>query len=89
MIDFEFQGVLLLWDVSVVGWDVVYGEEFVPETYTVIVRKPRKIAASAQVEPIRNTYKASEPGKLVITIDNSLSKKKKTVVYRTKSTTTA
>eukprot|EP00250_Pteridium_aquilinum_P015171 c22425_g2_i1 orf=177-1805(+) len=76
----EEVGTTLIWDVSVMGWDVVYGEEFVPSTYTVIIQKPQKLSPST--EPIRNSYKATETGKVVISIDNSVSKKKKTVVYR-------
>lgn len=73
-------GATLVWDITIVGWDVVYGEEFIPNTYTVIIQKPKKLASST--EPIRNTFKATEPGKVVLTIDNSVSKKKKTIVYR-------
>ncbi|MCO5576916.1 hypothetical protein L7F22_030737 [Adiantum nelumboides] len=76
----EEVGSTLIWDISIVGGDVVYGEEFVPDTYTVIIRKPQKLPSTT--EPIRNSFKAGEAGKVVITIDNSASKKKKIVVYR-------
>ncbi|KAL0328661.1 UNVERIFIED_CONTAM: Patellin-4 [Sesamum calycinum] len=78
-------GNILLWDLAIIGWDVSYKEEFVPtdeESYTVIVKKGRKI--SWQDEPIRNSYKNNEPGKVVITIENGMFKKKK-VLYRYKT----
>ena len=71
-----------MWDVSVVGWEVVYGEEFVPsreDGYTVIIQKTKKVVSSE--EPIRNSFKATEPGKVVLTIDNT-SRRKKLAVYR-------
>lgn len=74
----------LMWDVSIVNWDVNYKEEFVPTdegSYTLIVKKGRKI--SWQQEPIRNSFITKEPGKLVITIDNTIFKKKR-VLYRYK-----
>lgn len=52
------------------------------ESYTVIVKKGRKI--SWQEEPIRNSYKSNEPGKVVITIENGMFRKKK-VLYRYKT----
>ena len=72
----------VVWDVSVVGWEVVYGEEFVPSQeggYTVIIQKTKKVLSSE--EPIRNSFKATEPGKVVLTIDNN-SRRKKLAVYR-------
>lgn len=74
----------MIWDVTIVGWDVNYKEEFVPSdpnSYTLIVKKQRKI--SWQREPIRNTFKNKEAGKLVITVENGMFKKKK-VLYRFK-----
>ncbi|KAK6133156.1 hypothetical protein DH2020_033094 [Rehmannia glutinosa] len=65
-------GNTLIWDLTIIGWDVNYKEEFVPTdegSYTVIVKKGRKI--SWQQEPIRNSFKNKEPGKVVITIENS------------------
>ncbi|KAL7103202.1 hypothetical protein ACP275_08G165600 [Erythranthe tilingii] len=74
----------LMWDLTIVGWDVNYKEEFVPTdeaSYTVIVKKGRKI--NWQHESIRNTFVNKEPGKVVITIENSIFKKKR-VLYRYK-----
>lgn len=67
------------------GWDVSYGAEFSPSKeggYTLNIAKPKKIVPSD--EPIIcDTFKVSEPGKIVITIDNQTSKKKK-LLYRSK-----
>lgn len=79
----EESGSRVVWDVGVVGWEVVYGEEFVPSaegSYTVIIQKSKKVAASE--EPTRNSFKTYEPGKVVLTIDNTASRKKKLVIYR-------
>ncbi|KDP31746.1 hypothetical protein JCGZ_14978 [Jatropha curcas] len=77
---------LLTWEVRVVGWDVSYEAEFVPsgeESYTVIIQKARKVAANE--EPVVcNSFKIGEPGKVVLTIDNPTSKKKK-LLYRLKT----
>ncbi|RDX73219.1 Patellin-3, partial [Mucuna pruriens] len=76
---------LLSWELRVIGWDVSYGAEFVPSSegsYTVIIQKARKVASSE--EPVLcNNYKIGEPGKVVLTIDNQSSKKKK-LLYRLK-----
>ncbi|CAN4098003.1 unnamed protein product [Withania somnifera] len=76
---------ILVWEARVTGWDVSYGVEFVPSVedgYTILIEKSRKVGANETV--ISNKYKASEPGKVVITFDNQSSKKKK-LVYRTKN----
>ncbi|XP_059432600.1 patellin-3-like [Corylus avellana] len=76
----------LTWEVRVVGWEVSYSAEFVPsaeDSYTVIIQKARKVASSA--EPVVcNSFKIGEPGKVVLTIDNPTSKKKK-LLYRLKT----
>ncbi|XP_048129848.1 patellin-3-like isoform X2 [Rhodamnia argentea] len=77
---------LLVWEVRVVGWDVVYGAEFVPGAegaYTVIVQKTRKVAPADETI-ISETFKGGEAGKIVLTIDNQSSKKKK-LLYRSKT----
>lgn len=66
------------------GWDLEYGAEFVPtaeNSYTLAVEKPRRIAATAE-EPVHNAFTAREAGKLVLTVDNSGSRKKKVAAYR-------
>ncbi|KAK1384824.1 Cellular retinaldehyde binding/alpha-tocopherol transport [Heracleum sosnowskyi] len=77
-------GTTFIWDTTVLGWEVNYKEEFIPTdegSYTIIVQKQKKLGA---VEgPVRNTYRTNEPGKIVLTIDNCSSKKKK-VFYRHK-----
>ncbi|GLU17501.1 hypothetical protein SLE2022_338650 [Rubroshorea leprosula] len=78
-------GSTLVWDLTVLGWEVNYKEEFVPKdegSYTIIVQKTKKIGA--QEEPIRNTFKNNEPGKVILTIGNASSKKKR-VLYRYKA----
>lgn len=77
-------GSSLVWDIIVVGWEVTYSEEFVPNTeggYTVIIQKAKKMAIDQ--EPVRNSFKISEAGKVILAINNTSSKKKR-VVYRTK-----
>ncbi|PON35607.1 Cellular retinaldehyde binding/alpha-tocopherol transport [Parasponia andersonii] len=77
---------LLSWEVRVVGWDVKYGAEFVPsteESYTVIIQKSRKIG-SGEEPVIFNSFKIGEAGKVVLTIDNTTSKKKR-LLYRLKT----
>ncbi|KAL3344948.1 hypothetical protein AABB24_024078 [Solanum stoloniferum] len=70
-----------IWDVTIVGREVSYKEEFVPEdetSYTIIIQKDKKASST-----IRNTFKNTEAGKVVLTIKNSSSKKKK-AFYRHK-----
>lgn len=77
-------GSTLVWDIAVLGWEVIYGEEFAPSAeggYTVIIQKAKKVAADE--EPVRNSFKIGEPGKVMLTIENTSSKKKR-VIYRTK-----
>jgi hypothetical protein len=75
-------GSKIVWDIVVVGWEVVYGEEFVPndeESYTMTIRKPKKV--QVEEEAMRNSFLASEAGKVILTIDNT-SRKTKLVVFR-------
>ncbi|BFG28284.1 hypothetical protein CerSpe_145580 [Prunus speciosa] len=76
----------LVWDLAVLGWEVNYKEEFVPTdegSYTIIVQKRKKIGSNNE-GPIRNTFRSNEPGKVVLTIENTSSKKKR-VLYRYKA----
>lgn len=86
MCDVNVQSCLLSWELRVIGWEVSYGAEFVPDSegsYTVIVQKTRKVGSSE--EPVLcNSFKVGEPGKVVLTIDNTSSKKKK-LLYRLKT----
>ncbi|PIA37834.1 hypothetical protein AQUCO_03000403v1 [Aquilegia coerulea] len=82
-------GATLVWDVSVLGWEVTYKEEFVPSdegSYTIIVQKAKKMGYGE--EPIRNSFRNNEPGKVVLTIENG-SFKKKRVLYRYKVNTSS
>ncbi|KAF3450392.1 hypothetical protein FNV43_RR06473 [Rhamnella rubrinervis] len=75
----------LVWDITVLGWEVNYKEEFVPSdevSYTIIVQKGKKMGANEG--PVRNTFRNNEPGKVVLSIENVSSKKKK-VLYRYKT----
>ncbi|OWM85098.1 hypothetical protein CDL15_Pgr027885 [Punica granatum] len=77
----------VVWELRVVGSEVSYGAEFVPATensYTVIVSKTKKLSTSDGEPIICDSFKATEPGKLVITIDNHSAKKKKIILYRSK-----
>ncbi|MQL88301.1 hypothetical protein Taro_020855 [Colocasia esculenta] len=82
---------VLVWELRVLGWDVSYGAEFVPaaeDGYTVIVHKARRFAPTD--EPfVKNSFKVGEPGKILLTVDNSASKKKKVLLYRSKAKGTA
>lgn len=77
-------GTTFIWDVTVLGWEVNYTEEFVPtdeNSYTMIVQKCKKM--SSDEEAVRKTFKNNEAGKIVITVENSSGKKKK-LFYRCK-----
>ncbi|CAA6657983.1 unnamed protein product [Spirodela intermedia] len=76
-------GSTTVWDLAVVGWEVNYKEEFVPSdegSYTILLQKGKKMGA--QEEPVRNSFKNSEPGKVVLIIENATSRKKKVLVRR-------
>ncbi|XP_006654435.2 patellin-3-like [Oryza brachyantha] len=77
---------IVVWELRVLGWEVSYGAEFTPDaegSYTVIVQKTRKVPANE--EPImKGSFKVGDTGKIVLTIDNAASKKKKQLLYRFK-----
>ncbi|TKY65753.1 Patellin-6 protein [Spatholobus suberectus] len=76
-------GATITWDIVVGGWDLEYSSEFVPialGSYTLAVDKARKIEASE--EAIHNSFTSKEAGKLVLSVDNSASRKKKVAAYR-------
>ncbi|KAK2996911.1 hypothetical protein RJ639_017558 [Escallonia herrerae] len=76
---------IIVWELRVVGWEVSYGAEYVPNTeggYTIIIHKARKFTAND--EPVvSNSFKISELGKILLTVDNPTAKKKK-LLYRFK-----
>lgn len=74
----------LIWDLTVVGWDVSYAEEFIPDdegSCGVLIHFGREKNRKGS---IRNSFYIKEPGKIAITIDNSTNKKKR-VFYRLKT----
>ncbi|MCE3216129.1 Patellin-3 [Datura stramonium] len=74
---------IIVWELRVLGWEVTYSAEYVPNTdsgYTVNIQKPRKMSAGD--EPVvSSSFKIVELGKILLTIDNPTSKKKK-LLYR-------
>lgn len=67
------------------GWEVSYGAEFVPDAkdgYTIIIQKPTKMTP-ADEPVVSNRFKVGELGKVLLTVDNPTSKKKK-FLYRFK-----
>ncbi|XP_057531848.1 patellin-3-like [Amaranthus tricolor] len=75
---------VIVWELRVVGWDVTYSAEFVPnqDGYTVIIQKATKMTASDD-PVISGSFKVSEVGKIVLTVDNPTFKRKK-LLYRYK-----
>lgn len=76
-------GATITWDLVVGGWDLEYNVEFIPnaqDSYTIAVEKPRKISPSE--EAIHNSFLAREAGKLVLSVDNTASRKRKVAAYR-------
>jgi hypothetical protein len=60
-----------------------YSAEFVPNavsSYTIEVEKARKVDASE--EAIQNSFTSKEAGIIVLSVDNSASRKKKVAAYR-------
>ncbi|RID70586.1 hypothetical protein BRARA_C02595 [Brassica rapa] len=75
----------IVWEIRVVGWEVMYGAEFVPENkegYTVIIQKPRKMA-SGDEPVVSQSFKVGEVGKILLSVDNPTSNKK-ILIYRFK-----
>ncbi|XP_073122419.1 patellin-3-like [Henckelia pumila] len=75
----------LIWELRVVGWEVSYCAEYIPNTkrrYTMMIQKTRKMAPTD--EPVlSDNFGVSEIGKILLTIDNPTAKKKK-LLYRFK-----
>ncbi|KAJ0949323.1 putative CRAL-TRIO lipid binding domain, GOLD domain, CRAL/TRIO domain, CRAL/TRIO domain superfamily [Helianthus annuus] len=76
---------VFVWELRVVGWEVSYSAEYVPNNeshYTIIIQKAKKMTPTD--EPvISHSFKISELGKILLTVDNPTSKKK-TLLYRFK-----
>ncbi|CAA6661841.1 unnamed protein product [Spirodela intermedia] len=76
-------GATITWDIVVGGWELDYGAEYIPaaeNSYTVVIEKTRRMNAAD--EPIHNSYTSREAGKMVISIDNTGSRRKKVAAYR-------
>lgn len=60
-----------------------YSAEYVPianGSYSIAVEKTRKMGPTE--EAVHNSYTAKEAGKLVLSVDNSVSRKRKVASYR-------
>lgn len=79
------QKCVIVWELRVVGWEVRYGAEFVPNAenaYAIIIQKSTKLSPTD--EPVaHNSFKVGELGKILLTVDNPTSKKKR-LLYRFK-----
>ncbi|XP_054781559.1 patellin-6-like [Prosopis cineraria] len=76
-------GATITWDIVVGGWDLEYSAEFVPSaegSYMIALEKARKMGPSE--EAIHNSFTSREAGKLVLSVDNSGSRRKKAAAYR-------
>ncbi|KAL5550712.1 hypothetical protein UlMin_000888 [Ulmus minor] len=76
-------GATISWDIVVGGWDLEYCAEFVPcaeGSYSIAVEKARKVAPSE--EAIHNSFTSREAGKMVLSVDNTASRRKKVAAYR-------
>ncbi|GKV06125.1 hypothetical protein SLEP1_g18052 [Rubroshorea leprosula] len=76
-------GATITWDLAVGGWDLDYSAEFIPnaeDSYTIAVEKPRKMSPSE--EAIHNSFTSREAGKMVLSVDNTASRRKKVAAYR-------
>ncbi|KAL0928898.1 hypothetical protein M5K25_000828 [Dendrobium thyrsiflorum] len=77
-------GEMITWDIVVVGWEVDYSAEFVPSaegSFTVTVEKARRIWPAA-VAPVHNEFISREDGKMVLSVDNTGSRRRKVAAYR-------
>ncbi len=75
----------MVWDITVVGWEVSCKEEFIPDdegSYKILLQNQNKMGVC-----VRNSFYISEPGRIVLTIDNGTLKKKR-VLYRSKAKAT-
>jgi len=74
----ELQKCILVWELRVVGWEVNYSAEFVPNAEDGARKK------TPTDEPVvSNSFKVGELGKILLTVDNPTSKKKN-LLYRFK-----
>lgn len=69
----------MLWELRVIGWDVIYDAKFVPDmkgSYITNISRPRKLTTSDGLV-ISEGFRVNEPGKLILTVHNTSSTKKK------------
>lgn len=74
---------MISWEMVVGGWDLHYSAEFIPSaqgSYTVAIEKTRHIAPND--DPLSNSFTAREAGKMVLSIDNTSSRRRKVAAYR-------
>ncbi|KAG9144987.1 hypothetical protein Leryth_017463 [Lithospermum erythrorhizon] len=75
-------GVTVTWDLTVVGFNVTYKEQFIPNddcSYKVLIQKERKMQGT-----VRNSFHIREAGNILITISNGTFKKRR-IFYRHRS----
>lgn len=68
----------VVWEVMVVGWEVSYKDEFIPEdegSYKILLHKEEKISKC-----VRNSFYINEPGKIYISIKNATYIRKKAFI---------
>ncbi|KAL8162442.1 hypothetical protein V2J09_013931 [Rumex salicifolius] len=79
------QQCVIQWELRVVGWEVTFSAEFVPkakDAYTIVIQKATKM--SPNDDPvISGSFKVSDLGKIVLTVDNPTFKKRR-FIYRYK-----
>ncbi|XP_065876356.1 patellin-6 [Euphorbia lathyris] len=76
-------GATITWDIVVGGWELEYSAEFVPNaqgSYAIAVEKARKISSGE--EAIHNSYTSKQAGKMILSVDNTSSTRKKVAAYR-------
>lgn len=75
-------GVTITWEVTVVGWDVNYKEEFIPDdegSYNILLQNQNRVGEST-----RNSFYINEPGKILVTVENGNFKTRR-MFYRYKT----
>ncbi|KAJ7949665.1 patellin-3-like [Quillaja saponaria] len=81
-----YEKCIIVWELRVVGWEVSYSAEFVPDAkdaYTIVIQKAIKMSPTD--EPVvSNNFKVGELGKILLTVDNPTLKKKR-LLYRFKA----
>ncbi|KAH9616781.1 hypothetical protein KSS87_009557 [Heliosperma pusillum] len=73
----------ITWDLVVGGWELDYSAEFIPnakDSYSIAVEKLKKLSSSD--EAVHNSFLAREAGKLVLSVDNTASRRRKVAAYR-------